>query len=378
MAEAAQGYRLGAQILLHGKWRCLAAALGIAMGVAIMFIEAGFFFGVLDSQARIASLVRGDLVVQHRSRTHLNKWQEFPAIRVSQFRAIDGIADVVPIYKGTMGLENADSGRVKRIVVYAWRPEDQPLAIGDLEAVASRLKLDRSVLFDRRSRAIYGDLREGQEIKLNGRSYRVAGLVDIGPGIVADGAVVMSRGLWLAHDPGDQPMMGVIRLRPGADLEPVRRRLLELAPAELSVLTPAELRRQEVLFVASAAPIGIIFGIGLLAGLLVGVITCYQVLFNEITDQLRQFAMLKAVGFSNGFLRRIILAQALILALLGFAIAVAISYATYAYLAKETALLMQHTGSRLTAVMLLTVVMCLGAALLAIRRATFKDPAELI
>lgn len=378
MSEAAQGYRLGVQILLYGKWRCLAASLGIAMGVVIMFLEAGFFFGVLESQARIASLIRGDLVVQHRSQTHLNKWQEFPAIRISQIEAIAGVASVAPIYKGTMGLENAESGRIKRIVVYAWRPDDHPLAVGDPRLVADRLKLDRSVLFDRRSRDIYGDIREDEEIKLDGRSYRVAGLVDIGPGIISDGAVVMRQGLWLAHDREDQPMMGIVRLRPGANLETVRRRLLALAPSELSILTPGELRRRENQFVASAAPIGIIFGIGLLAGLVVGIITCYQVLFNEIADQLRQFAMLKAVGFSNGFLRRVILAQALTLSLLGFAIAVAIAYATYAYLGEETALVMRLAGSRLTAVLLLTMLMCLGAALLAIRRAVFTDPAELI
>lgn len=378
MGEAAQGYRLGVQVLLHSKWRCLAASLGIAMGVVIMFLEAGFFFGILDSQARIASLVQGDLVIQHRARTHLNKWQELPRIRLSQIEASPGVAAVAPIYKGTMGLESAKSGRIKRIVVYAWSPDDQPLNVGEPTYVASRLKLNRSVLFDRRSRNIYGDPREDDEVRLDGRPYRVAGLVDIGPGIVSDGAMVMSRGLWLERNPNDEPIMGIVRLNPEADLETVRQRLLALAPGELSVLTPAELRRREMLFIVSAVPIGIIFGIGLLAGLVVGSITCYQVLFNEIVDQLRQFAMLKAVGFSNGFLRRIILAQALTLSLLGFAIAAAISYATYAYLAEETALVMRHTGSRLTVLLLLTLVMCLAAALLAMRRAAFKNPAELI
>lgn len=372
------GYGLGVRVLLHNRWRFLAASLGIAMAVVIMFLEAGFFFGAVDSQARITGLIRGDLVVEHKARTHLNKWQMLPRYRLSQIEALPGVAAVAPVYKRTMGLENPDSGRVKRIVVYAWRPDDHPLALARPETVARLLKLERSVVFDRRSRHIYGTLHAQQEIKLDGRSFRLAGFVDIGPGIVTDGAVVMSEGQLFQVAPNEQPIMGIVRLAPGAALERVRQRILRLAPDQISALTPEELGRREMVFTASAAPIGIVFGIGLLAGLVVGMIACYQVLFNEIADQVRQFAMLKAIGFSTGFLGRIILAQALVFALAGFAIALAISYATYAYLAEETALVMRLSWSRTTVALLLTVLMCLAGALLALRRAAFKDPAELI
>ena len=49
------------------------------------------------------------------------------------------------------------------------------------------------------------------------------------------------------------------------------------------------------------------------ARLVIGAITCYQILFNEIVDRIKQYATLKAMGFSNAFLRRIILEQALLL-----------------------------------------------------------------
>jgi len=37
-----------------------------------------------------------------------------------------------------------------------------------------------------------------------------------------DGAVVLSDGAWLSADPNAQPVMGVLRLEPGADLGAVR------------------------------------------------------------------------------------------------------------------------------------------------------------
>ncbi len=114
---------VGVRMLWHNKRRLAASALGIAVAVVIMFVEAGFFFGVLESQSRLATLIRGELVVVHRTRTHLNKWSDFERIRINQIAALAGVADVVALYKGTMGLRNAATGRVKRIIVYAFAPE---------------------------------------------------------------------------------------------------------------------------------------------------------------------------------------------------------------------------------------------------------------
>ena len=114
-----------------------------------------------------------------------------------------------------------------------------------------------------------------------------------------------------------------------------------------------------------------------MAGLVIGIITCYQVLFNEIADQTQQFAMLKAVGFSNQFVGQIILSQALVLSFAGFILALAVSIAIYDYVADETALIMRLSWPRVLSLMVLTVTMCLGAGFIAMRRTAFKDPAEM-
>ena len=59
------------------------------------------------------------------------------------------------------------------------------------------------------------------------------------------------------------------------------------------------------------APIGAIF-IGLLVSLFIGTVICYQILYNEITDNLSQYATLKAMGFDDLFVL-IILEEASVL-----------------------------------------------------------------
>ncbi len=368
---------LGARILTHNRRRFAAASAGMAVAVVIMFVEAGFFFGVLDSQANLATLVKGDLVAMHANQTNLNKWQELDPIRLNQIAALPGVAKVSPIYKGNVGLAQHSEDSSRRIVVYAFPPADALLAIGDPERLAAKLKLARTVLFDKRSRDIYGEVGVGREILLDRQPFRVAGEVEIGPNVISDGAVVMSEGNWLALQPSSDPILGVIRLKEGAPVEEARRAIEALAPGEITALTPGSLRNREFLFTIRAAPIGIIFGIGMLAGLVIGLITCYQILYNEISDQQAQYATLKAMGFARGFLARIILQQALLLSLVGFALALGMSYVAYEVIQDLTALIMRHTWWRTGAILVLTVVMSIFAGLLAMRRVARADPAEL-
>ena len=50
----------------------------------------------------------------------------------------------------------------------------------------------------------------------------------------------------------------------------------------------------------------------------VGMIIVYQILYRDVMAHLAQFATLKAIGFGNGFLLRIIISEGLILSLIGF------------------------------------------------------------
>jgi putative ABC transport system permease protein len=187
----------------------------------------------------------------------------------------------------------------------------------------------------------------------------------------------MSESPLLALDPGDEPVMGVLRLRSGAEPETVREKIAHSNLDDVIVMTREALLDREVGFTITAAPIGLLFGFGVIAGLVVGAMVCYQILFNEITDHLPQFATLRAMGYSDGFIRRIILEQAGLLSFAGFAVGIAAAAGVYYYVQQETALVMRITLARATFGFLLTVAMCVAGGLLAMRRVTVADPADL-
>jgi putative ABC transport system permease protein len=370
-------FGMGVRLIAFNPIRLLAAFAGIAVAVTVMFVELGLLTGLLNSQALMASVIRGELVVMSEARTHLHKWDNMNPIRINQIAAVEGVEKIIPVYQRNMGLRDPDTNAVRRILALAFPPEDLPIAIGDPEVIIQALTTPNTILFDRRSRPIYAEMVLGEEAEINDQPYRVGGFVDLGPDIIHDGVVVMSDASLFGHDPNVRPIMGVIRISEGAVLEDVRGNLIASLPDDISIFTPDELHRREVEFTLGSAPIGFLFGIGMFAGLVIGSITCYQILFNEIVDRLKQYATLKAMGFSEMFLRGLIVEQALLLAVGGFAGGLVFAWVSYAYIANRTALAVKISAGSLTFIFVLAAGMCIVAGLLALRRVSAADPAEL-
>ena len=102
----------------------------------------------------------------------------------------------------------------------------------------------------------------------------------------------------------------------------------------------------------------------------------YQILFSDVQDHLREYATLKAIGYSNMFLSRIVLSEAILLAFIGFLPGLAISLLVYSQASGATNLPLEMTPRRGAEVLALTVVMCAGSGLLALRKLRAADPAE--
>jgi putative ABC transport system permease protein len=217
-------------------------------------------------------------------------------------------------------------------------------------------------------------------LEIDGGKYPLAGFFDYGPNFTNDGTVITSEATMLLRLKGARDKVDwiLVRLAPGADVEEVRARLVATLPRTLSVLTPEEMRMREVAYTTRKAPIGIVFGIGLVLGFIIGTSICYQILFNEINDHLPQFATLKAMGFGDGFLRRVVLTEAALLGAAGFVPGLAGSWLLYRVIERMTGIVMSLGPGYAAIVFALTVAMCVLAGLIAVRRVLKSDSAALL
>ena len=369
---------IGLSMLLHDKKRLLLSSGGIAFAVIIMFLQLGFFNGINDSQANIARLINADLVMLHKNRTHLNKWNAFDPVKLSQVVALPEVADGIPIYKDGAGLKNPQTDQVKRIIIYAFPPESRPFELPDLTPeLQEALKIPGNVLFDSRSRDIYGRFSLGDTLTVNEKPFTLAGEVTLGPNLINDGTLLMSAGSWVGSGASNRQEMALLRLEPGQDKAAAIARVRANLPEDIIVLTPAELAQREIMYTVINAPVGAIFGVGLIVSLFIGTVICYQVLFNEVFDNLSQYATLKAMGFGPRYLIAIILEEALSLAVAGFLPGLAVSWWTYSVVADHTRLIMYLTPERIGLIFAMALTMCVIAGLLAMRKVLKVDPADL-
>ena len=246
-------------------------------------------------------------------------------------------------------------------------------------------------LVDRKSKEKYGfekyDLAKlrSQEAELSGRSVRLMDWVNIGTDFVYDGSIIVSdRGVehFFPFRNGTKPPLaavdlGLVKLRPGADSTVVQEELQSILGNAIHVYDRETLIRREIRFWATNTPIGIIFSIGTVMGLFVGVIICYQILFTDIHDHLAEFATLKAMGYGPYYFLRFVMLQSFYLSVFGFLPGWLVSWLLYLWLADLTGLVMMLTAYRVLLVFCLTFVMCTISGALAVRKLWAADPATL-
>jgi putative ABC transport system permease protein len=170
--------------------------------------------------------------------------------------------------------------------------------------------------------------------------------------------------------------LGLIRLREGVDPEKVRDQLRHFVGKEGKVLTREQLIDAEILFIRENAPIDFIFGMGAAIGFFIGFVVVYQILYTEVTNHMPQYATLKAMGFSDRYLLRMVVSQALILSFLGYFPGFVLALGLYRVATNAIQMQFSMTMGRAVGVFALTMVMCGLSAMVAIRKVKTADPAD--
>jgi putative ABC transport system permease protein len=172
---------------------------------------------------------------------------------------------------------------------------------------------------------------------------------------------------------GDQSSYMLVNLVPGKDLESVRKALAARLP-DTEVLTHDEFRQRSLDYWLFETGAGSALIAGAILGVIVGIVIVAQTLYASTKDHINEFATMRALGASAGYIHRVILIQAILSALLGYALGMLLSLLVVRA-AKDTTLLILMTPNLALVLLALTVGMCVLAAICAIFKVTRIDPA---
>lgn len=372
-------------MLSHDKKRLFWSVLGVSFAVFLMFVEMGFMNGAYDSATVLFTRLDADLVMVNRAKENMFPVAPFPRARLAQVKGFPGVADAHPLH---MALEvpwkSASGGREHPIRVLGFDLEDPIWRDPAIRDFVHELKAPDTCLIDAESRPYFGKVSAGSVGELRGRRMRIVGATAIGSDLTLDGTVVTSstnffRFLGGGHGGGmsrNGVEFGLLQLEPGAEPRVVAEGLSGILLDDVAVMTKQEFVDAVHAYWREHQPVGAVFLLGMIVGFIIGVVICYQILFTEIADHQAQYATLKAIGYRDRFLVATVVRQAVFLALIAFAAGAVGSAVVYTTLERVTGLQMWLTAPRVGGVLALTLAMCLLSALVAIRKVTRSDPAE--
>jgi putative ABC transport system permease protein len=206
----------------------------------------------------------------------------------------------------------------------------------------------------------------------------VVGLFNLGNSFfLGEGNLIMSEINYAAlfgEESLNKVSVGVITLEAGADPNAVKAGI-EKHISGVKAFTHEELIAKELKFQESTA-VGPIFGFAAIMGVVVGIVIVYQVLYADVNDHLAEYGTLKAMGYSDMALLRVIFQEAAILGVLGFIPGFTLSVGMYAFLGPLTRLELVMTPDLALTVFVLTLFMCITSAAIVSGKLRSADPAD--
>lgn len=371
--------------LSYHKVKLAVAAAGVVVAVMLMLVQLGIRQGAMDNSVAVARRVTADLVVVSPRTKTIFASAQFPRRLLYRVGSNPAVESITEMYMGQGRFRNPWNKLEFPVSLYGIDPNANMMDLPGIEKFADQLhEIDR-VLFDGLSRKNYGPVKAllaehgTLDVEVNLRKIKLIDSIEVGISINSDGNLFTTPANFLRLFPDRDPGavdLGLIRLRKDADPLAVRDSLRQYVGNEAKVLTRDELVDAEIVFIRENAPIDFIFGMGAAIGFFIGFVVVYQILYTEVTNHLPQYATLKAMGFNDRYLLKVVLSQSVILALLGYFPGFVLALGLYRVATNAIQMQFAMTLSRALFVFFLTVVMCGLSAMIAIRKVRTADPAD--
>jgi len=366
--------------------RLLRSTSGIMFATLLMLLQLGFRGAFLDSALQIIHEIDGDMFLTSATKFRFGRQDPFPFRELYAARAIEGVEWVRPIYaEWTISLwKNPQTKKTYNVQVLAFDPDQSVFLFPEVAAHLQDLRQPDTAMSDRRARRFLGFAHSGTITELSRREIRIVGNFSLGPDFTTDGTVIMGDRNFmkffapheLTADEFPDVEFGIVKVKPGYSVEQIQHNLKQALPASIAVRTKQQQLQLEMAFQNSVSPVGPIFMLGTAIGFIVGMMISYQILYTDLSDQLPQYATLKAIGYENAYLIQVVLTQASFYALCGFVPALIVTAFLYHLIGEIALLPLNMTFGIAFGTFVLTLGMCLVSGMLAVRRVLAADPAE--
>ncbi|MFZ2875316.1 MAG: ABC transporter permease [Phycisphaerales bacterium] len=309
------------RMLFGDRTKYLTLVLGLAFAALLMNQQGAIFLGLLfQATGPLQNVKQGDLWVVDPGIKWVLEYRGLSDQRLSRVRSVPGVEWAEPFFNG-WAVTELESGDFKKVQVLgipratlAGRPEVM------LEGRLEDLWIPDAIIVEQQTARAMGNIRPGDTLKINDRRALVVGICKARRGFESNGIIYTTFEQAVRFSPVGRESISyiLVQVKPGADPAMVKRNINELG--DVLALTTTEFRARTIEFVVLATGIGVNFAITIALGFVVGLLLSASIFYQFTLENLRHFAVLKAMGAGSGTLVWMILLQALVVGVVGFGI----------------------------------------------------------
>ncbi len=318
--------RLAWHNITHDRMRFAVTVLGITCAVFLMIFQGSILLGFLRASSKIIDSTGADLWIAGRG----VQCFEFAVPIERRFadlaRGVPGVNDTSRIVTSLVQFRKVDGSQQQVALIGADLTSGARLPIPQL-AVNSPAAAPEALIVDT-SNAQMLEIPHSLplDVEINDQRARVVGRTSgfssfLGSPYVFTSYTNASRYLRLRSD---QTMFILVNVLPGFALSKVKRELQARLPG-VEVFTRDEFARKAQVYWTSQTGAGGAILAAAVLGFFVGLAIVSQAIYSTTMEHIEEFATLKAMGATTGYIIRVIVSQAMLAGLAGYVVGLLIT-----------------------------------------------------
>ncbi|MBR2534870.1 MAG: FtsX-like permease family protein [Hyphomicrobium sp.] len=367
--------KLAYRNLFHDRLSFAVTIVGIVFSVVLVAVQTGIYLGSEKKIAAILDAAPADLWIVPLG----TKSYDDPSLLSGRERhmalSTPGVENAEDMVVSFAKWRKPEGGQTTVLLVGSETISDRPLPpnveAGSREALSApdTVAIDQSYFPDLGIKAVNNHAEiNGVDIEVVATTKRVRSFTTL-PFVYT--SIENARRLSGAEQ--NQASYERVLLSPGADPQQVKAQILERLP-DVEVLTQQEFTKRSQSYWLFQTGAGAALIAGAVLGLIVGIVIVAQTLYSSTKDHINEFATLRALGAGAGYIVKVILMQAVLSGLIGFGLGFVLALGVIEA-AKDTKLTVIMTPELAGSLFLVTIGMCVFAAISAIVKVIRIDPA---
>lgn len=373
---------IGLRNLVQDRLRACVAVAGVIFAVVLVTLEIGMLLGLVRDASLLIDRSKADIWVSVRDVKTFDFVTPMDQRNLYLIQSVPGV-ERVEEYNVSWSVWKLPDGGNANCMVIGYDPNGQlgaPLSMiqGDIDALHNQ----DAIIIDEGERRKLGYPKMGDYVEVLKTRAKIVGFTRGMRSFTTTPFVFTSvrRGKeygWLAGGIGstqERSVYFLVKVKPEASIDAVRAGI-EAAIPSVEAHTRESFSWQTRKYWLLETGVGFGFLAAAFLGLLVGGVIVSQTLFAMTVEKLPEFGVLKAMGASMRELSCIVLQQGLTCGALGLMLGLAVSV-SLGSLASSTGTAVLIPWPLISAVTILTVLLCSGASLLSIMRLRRVEPAS--